>query len=522
AKATRVFYPDDPSNVHHSYLNDHVKFRVAHAGPKEHHIHHLHAHQWLRTPDSDNSSYLDSQALGPGYSFTAEIAHGGSGNRNKTVGDSIFHCHFYPHFAQGMWELWRVHDVFEEGTRLDGDGRPAAGSRALPDGEIAAGAPIPALVPIPTLAMAPVPTASFKGYPFYVPGVAGHRPPHPPLDTIDDGGLPRHVITGGTFEEHHTRLDFDKKLLTAAAKVIPEGGTPEEVEAMKFHGVREHASYTPGNVAASFITNGLPRKDATTGLGSLPGAPFADPCVDDKGAPVGTRRLYKSANVQLDVKLNKAGWHFAQQRISVLWEDVAATRAGTRPPEPLFFRANTNDCIEFQHTNLVPHVYRQDDFQVRTPTDIMGQHIHLVKFDVTSSDGSGNGWNYEDGTFAPGEVQERVLAINAAGGITTAAGTKAQLTLRQHPFFGLSGQDEDGNGIDDWLGAQTTVQRWYADNTLNNAGQDRTLRTVFTHDHFGPSTHQQTGLYGGLVVEPKGSKWRNPETGAYFGGEGVA
>ena len=38
-KATRAFYPDDPSNVYHSYLRDHTKFRVLHAGSKEHHIH---------------------------------------------------------------------------------------------------------------------------------------------------------------------------------------------------------------------------------------------------------------------------------------------------------------------------------------------------------------------------------------------------------------------------------------------------------------------------------------------------
>ncbi|HJY08080.1 MAG TPA: hypothetical protein VJ323_17310, partial [Bryobacteraceae bacterium] len=134
-KATKVLFPDDPSNVHHSYLNDHVKFRIVHAGPKEHHIHHLHAHQWLHTPDSDNSTYLDSQAIGPGSAFTLEITYNGGGNRNKTAGDSIFHCHFYPHFAQGMWELWRVHDVLETGTALDAAGRPAMGSRALPDGE---------------------------------------------------------------------------------------------------------------------------------------------------------------------------------------------------------------------------------------------------------------------------------------------------------------------------------------------------------------------------------------------------
>ena len=113
----------------------------------------------LHTPESDNSTYLDSQAQGPAYSFTTEIAHGGAGNRNKTPGDSIFHCHFYPHFAQGMWELFRVHDVFEAGTKLDVNGRPTSTSRKLPDGEIAAGTPIPALVPIPTIAMALMPTA---------------------------------------------------------------------------------------------------------------------------------------------------------------------------------------------------------------------------------------------------------------------------------------------------------------------------------------------------------------------------
>ena len=515
-KATQVFFPDDPSNVHHAYLNDNVKMRVAHAGPKEHHIHHLHAHQWLHTPESDNSTYLDSQAQGPAYSFTTEIAHGGGGNRNKTPGDSIFHCHFYPHFAMGMWELFRVHDVFEAGTKLDTVGKPLATSRKLPDGEIAAGTPIPAVVPIPTIAMPVMPTASFQGYPFYVPAQAGHRPPTPPLDVIDDGGLPRHIIIGGTAVHHKehlpafslakARLDFDKSLVTAQAVFIPELGNATEIAAMNFHAVRTHPSFTPEGAAANFITNGRPK---------VAGAPIADPCVSDTGTAVGVPRLYKGANIQLDIKLNKAAWHFQQSRISTLWGDVKSTLDGTRAPEPLFFRANTNDCITFHHTNLVPRVYVQDDFQVRTPTDTMGQHIHLVKFDVLASDGAANGFNYEDGTFAPEEVIERIRAIRKFNGCLgvdsgdTRDGTNVCPKARAHPFFGT-------------LGAKTTVQRWYADNVLNNAGVDRTLRTVFTHDHFGPSTHQQTGLYAGLVIEPQGSKWRHPETGVFFGGAGVA
>jgi hypothetical protein len=507
-KATKVLYPDDPSNVHHSYIGDPVKMRVVHAGPKEHHIHHLHAHQWLQTPDDDNSTYLDSQALGPGYAFTTEITYGGSGNRNKVVGDSIFHCHFYPHFAQGMWELWRAHDVFESGTVLNANGVPVPGSRALPDGEILAGTPTPAIVPLPTLAMAPMPTASVPGFPFFSPAVAGHRPPKPPLDTVDDGGLPRHIITGGTFVQApaaQNHLDFSKDLVTAVAQQIAENGTAAEIAAMVYHEQRVHASFTPSGAPANFILNGLPRK---------PGAPFADPCINDLGQATGNPRTYKAAAFQLDIKLNKAGWHFPQSRILSLWADVLPVQSGAKPPEPFFFRANTNDCITFYHTNLVPGYYELDDYQVRTPTDIIGQHIHLVKFDVTSSDGSGNGFNYEDGTFSPDEVIERIHAIRKQNNCIgkdfgdPRDGTFVCPKAKAHPFFGT-------------LGAQTTIQRWFADDVLNNNKVDRTLRTVFTHDHFGPSTHQQAGLYAGLVIEPQGSVWKNAETGAPMGGQGI-
>ena len=132
-----------------------------------------------------------------------------------------------------MWSLWRSHDVFESGTKLergdDGLDRPAADSRALPDGEIAVGTPIPAVVPMPALPMAPVPpevriavapppcdgpaarrtrprrsrssrrvelvhperdAGKNPGYPFFIPGVAGHRRTQPPLDFARDPAGP--------------------------------------------------------------------------------------------------------------------------------------------------------------------------------------------------------------------------------------------------------------------------------------------------------------------------------------------
>ena len=75
-----------------------------------------------------------------------------------------------------------------------------------------------------------------------------------------------------------------------------------------------------------------------------------------------------------------------------------------------------------------------------------------------------------------------------------------------NPKFG-AGPDIDGNKVGDYIGAQTTVQRWWADPLLNTRGKDRTLRTVFTHDHFGPSSHQHHGFYGALVVEKAQSTW---------------
>ena len=538
-KASKAFYPDDPSNVYHSYMRDHVKFRINHASTNVTHVHHQHAHQWLHSPNSDEGHYMDSQTINPGASWTLEMVYNGSGNRNQVVGDNIFHCHFYPHFASGMWGLWRIHDVLEAGTKLDIDGRPVKGSRAYPDGEITAGTPIPAIVPMPTLTMAPLPGKveieagqvivkdidKNPGYPFFIPGIAGKRAPHPPLDfavegndTLD-GGLPRHIITDAKLVwEVHNEYDWTKIIDSIKAIRLPEGGTPVELVAMKAHAQRHHPSFSPEGKSGMFILNGLP---------AVAGAPFAAPYIDDQGNKIDApKRVYKAADIQIDAVYNKKGWHYPQQRMISLWNDVAATVDGTRPPQPFFFRANSGDYIEFWQTNLIPSYYELDDFQVRTPTDIVGQHIHLVKFDVTASDGAANGWNYEDGSFSPDEVRDRISGIqngsfnwyqykNEAPVLSSrgaAINTKTLVPKAPKPIWGKA------PSFQNWNGAQTTVQLWYADSLINAQGKDRTIRTVFTHDHFGPSTHQQIGLYGGLLVEPKGSVWKDSETGELMGG----
>jgi manganese oxidase len=482
-----VQYPSDPSNVHHSYIGDRVKFRNLHAGPKETHVFHLHAHQWLAQTDGTNSSYLDSQSIGPRQGYTYEITYGGSGNRNKTVGDSIFHCHLYPHFVQGMWELWRSHDVYEDGTRKLPDGVLGVGTSPT-TGVVSGGTPIPAIVPIPGQAMAPKPTyntvdAAGKpnnkpGYPFFIAGRAGHRAPQPPLDMVATGGLPRHIIVGGTrtVAAGLSANDFTTHLTSAQVQLLDPNGEPLEKAAMAFHAQVSVASKFPDGTVGAFTLNGRP---------GVAGAPYADPC------PAGTpTRTYGVSAIQLDLIVNKRNWHDPQARINVL--DANIGMAGTTTAAtPFYFRANSGECVIFNHTNRIPGVLQKDAFQMKTPTDIIGQHIHLVKFDVTASDGSANGWNYEDGTFAADTIVERIVASKAAGGwARNPAGTNVTLTAS---------------------GFQTTRQRWWADPLLNAAGKDRTIRTVFTHDHFSPSSIQHHGFYSGLLVEPAGSIWKFPD-----------
>ena len=178
----------------------------------------------------------------------------------------------------------------------------------------------------------------------------------------------------------------------------------------------------------------------------------------------------------------------------------------------------------------MPSNLNLDDFQVFSPTDTIGQHIHLVKFDVTSSDGSANGWNYEDATLSAEEVQERIAANNRH---QRAIGGSQMLRPATHRLFRLDGAlAGNARGLcpnwlepeewakHPWCGAQSTVQRWWADPLLNGRkpdASDRTIRTVFTHDHLGPSSHQQHGLYAALVIEPSLSRWETL-AGQTFGG----
>ena len=158
-----------------------------------------------------------------------------------------------------------------------------------------------------------------------------------------------------------TARDFTKVVAAAEPVFYPEGGTDVERLAMAFHKVGKHpttalkpdGSEVPN---VSFITNGV---------GPVVGAPFHEPCRDDRlGDPLGhltagtlgqffaggglgdvsttgrsnfnatSQRIYKGVNIQFDAILNKVGYHYPQQRIITLWQDavpVPVARPGAPP-----------------------------------------------------------------------------------------------------------------------------------------------------------------------------------------------
>lgn len=375
-------YGDPAPPILRAYVGDPAKIRLIHGGIKETHVFHLHNHQWRLEAQNPVSTIIDSITISPQECYTLDILYG-AGSRNKVIGDVIFHCHLYPHFHEGMWTLWRIHDRLEDG------------SGKLPDGT-----PVPALLPLKDREQPPGKDALHPGYPNFINGEVGMPPHQPPCGVLDAEG---NVV------------------------VCP---TPLE--------------------EANFVE------------GAVPGALYTDTCPCHAAEECGNVKVFEIALVQAKLTYNRYGWHDPEGRFFVLKEElerygglesyIRLVEEQKIQVEPLVIRANAGDCIELRTTNLLPEFLEANAFQLKTRTDIVGHHVHLVKFDTITSDGAANGWN------------------NIAG-------------ARKY---------------------ETLVERFFA---------DEELRTVFFHDHLFANAHQLHGMFGALVIEEAGATFHDIRNG---------
>lgn len=193
----------------------------------------------------------------------------------------------------------------------------------------------------------------------------------------------------------------------------------------------------------------------------VPGGFFQDPC------PVGSpTKTYKVAAIQIRQEYNpKLKWNNPQARVYVLQSDKQAVRNG-RKPEPFAPILNVGDCVVYKLTNELPRKFGGTVFDRLQVTNEVGIHQHMVYFDVLTSDGAANGWNYDQGAD---------------------------------------------------IGQTITYRDFVHENTTANS----------FHDHFFPNVHQKNGMFGGATIHPAGcvpvlpkksssATWRRAPIGTVF------
>ena len=162
-----------------------------------------------------------------------------------------------------------------------------------------------------------------------------------------------------------------------------------------------------------------------------------------------------------DIVYNKYGDHDPFGMMFSLTKDYLDIKNGKKPAEPLVIRANEGECIQVTLSNQLPLDPPENQAdpallmanQVAwTNSNRVSLHPQMVQYDMQGSDGATIGYNY-DQTIGPGE--------------------------------------------------KITYQ-WYADKEYGG---------TILYDYGDIRSHRLHGAYGSLIIEPKGSKYRDPKTG---------
>ena len=299
-------------------------------------------------------------------------------------GDQIFHCHLYPHFAQGFWGVLRVLDRQrpldvslwpENMPRTYADATPIEPLALLPDfGLTAVDANTGAQV-----GLTPMPDAAHPGYPLFVKGEYLQR---------------AYRVPGAVVADKFAGPDLNWRR---------PGDTVRDVD----------SPATTDLERANMIT----RTDPETGKrAAVPGSFFLDPC--PTGAPV---RQYHPTAIDARIIYNKAGWNDPDGKmyveappsdpldpsssIEVASRIRGQIQNGAVQPEPYNLRARLGECVNMRTTNAthldnnpaVPIDVHDPDgnpFHHRTLMAELSTHVHLVQFDELATDGTSVGWNY--------------------------------------------------------------------------------------------------------------------------------
>jgi hypothetical protein len=538
------FYGDPATPTPYSYLGEPTKTRLVHAGTEVYHVHHLHggADRWRRNPKAGApdfatgltkvpvqdaaSIYLDSQSMGPGTSFNLEHQCG-AGGCQQVAGDFLFHCHIQHHYLSGMWAFWRVFDTLQPNLAVLPD-------RAAPPGAVDS----TALVGLDVEGKTLVPRASLvdpttqRALEDFIE--AQLPPPGVPLDKQD--------ATVWDWAKSDTAQGplYLREPETTAVWADYQSPTPGQRPTMLFNP-------TNGRYAWPLFRPHLLQRPPFPGNGHT-GAPWLGeigsaarpdglcPNQEVNADPLRKTRIYPISTIATPIPTTKTTVA-KDGLLFVLNEDKPAILAGTKPKEPLVIRSNVGDCVDVLFTNEVPDDKVGSNAEViKQDVSKMNMHIHFVQFDPQASDGVISGMSYEQAVrphatesrqlqtaTVPGSSSITVTNVNrlrvgiwigvglGEGMCTPPGGGSPQACTEIRRISAISGKtltlDQPlslAHAPGQSVGVEFKRYLWYSD--IDNG-------TVFWHDHIVLGGWPR-GTFGSHIIEPRGSTWHDPTTGA--------
>jgi len=358
--------PGGGDNVYTAYKGDPIKFCFVGASHEENHVHHLHQHRHKDVPQKEAPT-IDAQTIGlgdtyeaylvaghgsgtvrPEMSFAEAFTEAGAGYTHGTAGDVLFHCHLFPHYAEGMWGFMRVLDKEHEFLE------------PLPQTGIVDEVDDPPTPPGTILAE----DAETPGFPTFV-GEAireeecvddpvGYGAPKPPGLTQPDPRAPTPM----------ERAAFGDEPLPGApyADPVDDRTRPDQQP-------NRLVEYTIAVMRAEIAYNDAGDHD-----------------------PDGI--VYVAQEVNISPGPGKSEEDVAGVTDGpVTIQDAERVRSAELNPEPLFLRANVGDCVTVKLRNELDTI----DMVETRPFDA-SIHPHYVGYDVLASDSLPNGFNYYQGT----------------------------------------------------------------------------------------------------------------------------
>ena len=510
-------FGDPATPIPRSYLGEPTKTRLMHPGSEQLHVHHLHGggDRWRANPDADNtlinaglqkfpdkdrtprSIRLDSQSVGPDEAYNLEHECG-AGGCQQAAGDFLYHCHIAHHYIGGMWGFWRVFDTRQPDLAVL-PGRPAPPTAVNSVGLI--GKVIEGKTVVPAAQLTdPSRQRSLEEL------VESQLPPQGVPSGPDDATVWNWVKEGTP-----TAPLYKGEPETTAVWPNYASPTPGERPEILFNPtngryawplLRPHLGQRP-----PFTANG---HTGTPWLGDTTSATRPDGLCP-ASAPVKT---YNITAISVPIRTTKTEVD-NEGMIYVLNEDKDAVLSGAKPPEPLAIRSNVGDCVALTlSSELNP-----------TQQPKVNIHTHFVQFDPQGSDGIVTGLSFEQG-IKPASTENRTLAAGAAAGATTVSvsgttGLRAGVSVAvgigrpnieirtvralTDTTITLDKPLQKAHAAGEPVGVEFVQLRWYSD---VDSG------TVFWHDHVEGIKSWGHGLFGAHIIEPPGSTYHDPRTGA--------